>query len=132
MNASLFHMSNIMSDVKLHGTESLLERIFVLQEQLEAMNRKYDSLQLLHTTVVKQNYELETKVYFLQNENECIGERMNEREQFYNSRCRQLESQYDKDESLKNIIDYITKELKKLINESAKIIQILHNVNSEQ
>jgi hypothetical protein len=43
-----------------------------------------------------------------------------------------LESQYNKDESLKNIIDYITKELKKLINESAKIIQILHNVNSEQ
>jgi len=96
MNASLFHMSNIMSDVKLHGTESLLERIFVLQQQLEAMNRKYDSLQLLHTTVVKQKYELETKVYFLQNENECIGERMNEREQFYNSRCRQLESQYDR------------------------------------
>ena len=96
MNASLFHMSNIMSDVKLHRTESLLERIFVLQEQLESMNHKYDSLQLLHTTVVKQNYELETEVYFLQNENECLSERMNEREQFYNSRCRQLESQYNR------------------------------------
>ena len=89
-------MSNIMSDVKLHGTESLVEKIFIHNEQLESMNRKYDSLQLLHTTVVKQKYELETKVDFLQNKNENLSKRMNEREQFYNSRCRQLQSQYDR------------------------------------
>ena len=89
-------MSNIMSDVKSHGTESLVEKIFIHNEQLESMNRKYDSLQLLHTTVVKQKYELETKVDFLQNKNENLSKRMNEREQFYNSRCRQLQSQYDR------------------------------------
>ena len=85
-----------MSDVKSHGTESLVDKMFHLNQQLESMNQKYEDLQLLYNNTVKTNYAFKTELFLLKNENKLLNERMDEREQFYNSRCRQLESQYNR------------------------------------
>jgi len=85
-----------MSDVKSHGTESLVDKMFHLNQQLESMNQKYENLQLLYTNTFKTNYAFKTELFLLKNENKLLNERIDERERFYNSRCRQLQSQYDR------------------------------------
>jgi chaperonin cofactor prefoldin len=60
------------------------------------MNQKYENLQLLYTNTVKTNYAFKTELFLLKNENELLNESMDQRERFYNSRCRQLQLQYDR------------------------------------
>jgi len=96
MNDYLFHMSNIMSGVESHGTESLVDKILILHKQLESINHKYDSLQQQYTAVVNQNYKSKTEVRFLRNEVELLRQMTDERERFHNARYRQSQSRYDR------------------------------------
>jgi hypothetical protein len=64
-----------MSDVKSHGTEILVDKIFHLNQQLESMNKKYEDLQLLYTKAVTTNRDLKTRVFVLKNDNEDLKEK---------------------------------------------------------
>jgi hypothetical protein len=85
-----------MTDVNSHGTENLVEKIFLLHQQLESTNQKYEDLQSLYSDTVKTNYKLKTEYFLLKDENDGLNDLMKQREQFYKSQCLKLESQHDR------------------------------------
>ena len=74
---------------------SLVDKIFELEKKLNVMNEKYDDLQERYTTEVRNNYTWKNTVDSLQKEVQRLEKMGLEREHYFSSRHRRLESQYN-------------------------------------